>query len=174
VLSENPGIMKAFLGTIHAETATQNLTDGPVKGGKDFRRGRAAGYNISPSTTGAAIAVTRAVPELEGKFDGLAYRVPIATGSLSDITFLAKRKTSVEEINDILTKAAADQKWQGILAVTHDQLVSSDIIGQPYGAIVDLSLTKVVDGDFVKVLSWYDNEYGYVSTLLKHVLAAVQ
>ncbi len=170
VLSENPGIKKALLGTVHAMTSTQNLADGPTKG-KDFRRGRAAGANIAPSTTGAAIAVTRAIPELEGKFDGLAYRVPVIVGSLSDVTFIAKRKTSVEEINDILTKAAGEPCWQGILAVTNEQLVSSDIVGRTEAAIVDLSLTKVVDGDLVKVLSWYDNEAGYVATLVRHVEA---
>ncbi len=169
ILSENPGIQKAFLGTVHAMTGTQSLTDSPVKGGKDFRHGRAAPHNIVPSTTGAAIAVTRAVPSLKDKFDGLAYRVPVVTGSMSDITFLASRKTSVEEINSILTAAASEPRWQGILKVTNDQLVSSDIIGEPYGAIVDLSLTKVVDGDLVKVISWYDNEYGYVAMLTRHV-----
>lgn len=169
VLSENPGILKATLSTVHAFTATQSIVDGPTRGSTDFRRGRSAPLNIAPSTTGAAIAVTRAVPELVGKFDGLAFRVPVSAGSISDITFLAKRKTTVEEINDILTKAAAEPRWQGILKVSNEQLVSSDIIGEPYGAIVDLRLTKVIDGDLVKVLSWYDNEAGYVSTLVKHV-----
>lgn len=169
VLSENPGIIKATLSTVHSYTATQSIVDGPIRGGKDYRRGRAAAQNISPSTTGAAIAVTRAVPELVGKFDGLAFRVPNITGSISDITFLAKRPTSVEEINKILTDAASSPRWQGILRVTTDQLVSSDIIGEPFGAIVPLDLTKVIDGDLVKVLSWYDNEAGYVSTLIKHV-----
>lgn len=172
VLGENPGILKALLGTVHAMTTTQNLADGPVRSGGDFRRGRTASVNIVPSSTGAAIAVTRAVPELKGKFDGLAYRVPVVTGSLSEITFVAKRRTSVEEINDILTQASHEPRWQGILAVTRDQLVSSDIIGAPYGALVDLNFTQVVDGDLVKVLSWYDNEWGYVSTLVKHVIAA--
>jgi glyceraldehyde 3-phosphate dehydrogenase len=169
VLSENPGIMKAMLSTVHAYTATQSIVDGPIRSGKDYRRGRAAAQNIAPSTTGAAIAVTRAIPALAGKFDGLAFRVPIAIGSISDITFVAKRPTSVEEINQILTDAANSPRWQGILKVTTDQLVSSDIVGEPYGAIVPLDLTKVIDGDLVKVLSWYDNEMGYVSTLIKHV-----
>ncbi|MDO8516338.1 MAG: glyceraldehyde 3-phosphate dehydrogenase NAD-binding domain-containing protein, partial [bacterium] len=169
IMSENPGIQKAMLSTVHAYTATQSLVDGPVRGSKDFRRGRTAGQNISPSTTGAAIAVTRVIPELVGKFDGIAFRVPVPTGSLSDITFLAKRKTNVEEINNIFIEAAKSPRWQGILAVTNEQLVSSDIKGLPYGAIVDLNFTKVVDGDLVKVLSWYDNEYGYVSTLVKHL-----
>jgi glyceraldehyde 3-phosphate dehydrogenase len=169
VLSENPGIVKAMLSTVHAYTATQSLVDSPVRGAADYRRGRAAAHNISPSTTGAAIAVTRAIPDLAGKFDGMAFRVPNITGSISDITFLAKRKTSVPEINQILSDAVALPRWQGILKVARDQIVSSDIVGEPYGAIVDLNFTKVVDGDLVKVLSWYDNEAGYVSTLVKHV-----
>jgi glyceraldehyde 3-phosphate dehydrogenase len=170
IMSENPGIEKAILNTVHGYTATQNLVDGPTKG-RDFRRGRAAAQNIVPSTTGAAIAVTRAIPELQGKFDGIAIRVPTVTGSLVDVTFLAKRKVTVEEINDIFRKAAAEPRWRGILKVSDDQLVSSDIIGEPYGSIVDLNFTRVIDGDLVKVLAWYDNEAGYVATLLKHVQA---
>ncbi len=169
ILSENPGIVKAMLSTVHSYTATQGIVDGPIRGGKDYRRGRAAAQNISPSTTGAAIAVTRAIPALKGMFDGMSFRVPSVAGSISDITFVAKRKTTVEEINKILTDAAASPRWQGILKVTSDQLVSSDIVGDPYGAIVDLGFTKVIDGDLVKVLSWYDNEAGYVSTLVRHV-----
>jgi len=159
VLSENPGIIKATLSTVHAYTATQGIVDGPVRGGHDYRKGRAAAHNTVPETTGAAISVARAIPELKDKFD---------------ITFLAKRKTSVLENNQILTDAAASPRWRGILKVTTDQLVSSDIIGEPYGAIVPLDLTKVIDGDFVKVLSWYDNEAGYVSTLVKHVEKVAQ
>ena len=169
ILSENPGIVKAILSTVHAYTATQSLVDGPVRDGKDYRRGRAAAHNIVPATTGAAIAVTRILPDLIGKFDGLAFRVPNITGSISDITFVAKRKTSVEEINNILNEASQLARWKNILKVTKDQIVSSDIIGEHFGAIVDLNFTKVIDGDLVKVLSWYDNEAGYVSTLVKHV-----
>lgn len=169
-LSENPGIVKAILSTVHSYTATQSIVDGPVRG-RDYRRGRAAAQNISPSTTGAAVAVTRAIPGLKGKFDGMAFRVPSIVGSISDITFVAKRPTSVEEINKILSDAAASPRWQGILKVTNDQIVSRDIVGERYGAIVDLGFTKVVDGDLVKVLSWYDNEAGYVATLVKHVAA---
>src|SRR3989338_7764232 len=168
VLAENPGIQKAILNTAHGYTATQNLVDGPTRG-SDFRRGRAAAQNIVPSTTGAAIAVARAVKGLDGKFDGIAIRVPVAAGSIADVTFLAKKKTTVEEVNSILKAAAESPRWKVILAVTEEQLVSSDIIGEPYGAIVDLKLTKVVDGDLVKVLSWYDNEWGYCSTLVKHI-----
>ncbi len=168
ILAETIGIQKALLNTVHAYTATQNLVDGPVKG-TDYRRGRAGAQNVSPSTTGAAIAVTRALPELAGKFDGIAFRNPVITGSAANITLLAKRKTTVEEVNNILKKAALEPRWQGILMVTEDQIVSSDVIGLPYGAVVDLKMTKVIDGDLVNVLSWYDNEYGYVSTLIKHI-----
>ncbi|MCL4404091.1 type I glyceraldehyde-3-phosphate dehydrogenase [Patescibacteria group bacterium] len=168
IMSENPGIVKAVLSTVHGYTATQSIVDGPVRG-HDFRRGRAAAQNIVPSTTGAAIAVTRAIKELQGKFDGIAMRVPVVSGSIADITFVAKRKTTVEEINDIFRKAAESPRWKGILGVVEDQVVSSDILGEEFGGIVDLGFTKVVDGDLVKVLSWYDNEAGYVSTLVKHV-----
>lgn len=168
VLSGNPGILKAVLNTVHAYTATQSIVDGPTKG-TDYRRGRAAAQNMSPSTTGAAVAVTRVIPDLSGKFDGIAIRVPVATGSLADITFVAKRPTTVAEINDILTRAASEPKWKGILKVSGEQIVSSDIVREPFGAIVDLGFTKVVDGDLVKVLSWYDNEFGYVSTLVRHI-----
>jgi glyceraldehyde 3-phosphate dehydrogenase len=134
-----------------------------------MRRGRAAALNIVPSTTGAATAVTRAAREFAGKFDGIAMRVPVPSGSIADITFVAKRKTSVKEVNDIFRAAARSPRWKGILGITEDQLVSSDVVGEPYGAIVDLSFTKVVDGDLVKVLAWYDNEYGYAAMLVKHV-----
>ncbi len=172
ILSEKLGVKKAFLNTVHSYTTTQNIADGPVKG-SDFRRGRAAATNIVPSTTGSAIAVARALTEMAGKFDGVAIRVPTATGSLSAITFIAKHKTTVEEINTLLEEAAADPRWKGIFTVTHDQLVSSDIIGDPHGSIADLSLTKVVDGDLCCVYAWYDNEFGYTNSLVLHVLKCV-
>jgi glyceraldehyde 3-phosphate dehydrogenase (phosphorylating) len=175
ILTDKLGVKKAFLNTVHGYTATQNLTDGPVfakasTGKPDYRRGRAAAANIAPSTTGATIAVARAIKELEGKFDGISMRVPLLTGSLSAITFLSKKKTTAEEINDILTAAAREPHWRGIFSVTNDQLVSSDIIGDPHAAIADLSLTKVVDGDLCCVYSWYDNEFGYTNSLVIHVL----
>lgn len=173
VLKENPGIKKALLNTTHGYTASQSLVDGPSRG-SDIRRGRAAAKNIIPSTTGAAIAVARAIPEMKGKFDGIALRVPVVAGSIADITFLAKRKTSVKEVNGILKKAALSKQWKGVLSVVEDPVVSSDILKTTAGAIVDLSFTKVVDGDFVKVLSWYDNEWGYVTTLVRHVKAAAK
>lgn len=171
IMSGDPGIEKAVLNTVHGYTATQGIVDGPTKG-KDFRRGRAAAQNIVPSSTGAAIAVTRVIKELEGKFDGIAMRVPVASGSVADITFLAKRNTSVKEINEIFRKAAKSPRWKGILKITEEQIVSADILGEPYGAVVDLSFTRVVGGNLVKVLSWYDNEYGYAAMLLKHVKKA--
>ena len=173
VLAEKLGVAKAVLNTTHGYTATQNLVDGPTKG-SDLRRGRAAAQNIVPSSTGSAIAVGRAIKEMDGKFDGIALRVPMVTGSVADITLIATRKTSVEEVNQILTQAASEPRWRGILKVTDEPVVSSDIIGEPYGAIVDLNFTRVIDGDLVKVLSWYDNELGYVSTLMKHVELAAK
>jgi glyceraldehyde 3-phosphate dehydrogenase len=172
VMHESIGIVKAALSTVHAYTATQSLTDSPAKG-KDFRRGRAAAQNIVPSTTGAAVSVTRALTDLKGKFDGIAIRVPVVTGSLTDLTFVAKRKTSVEEVNEVFKKAATDPRWKGILGVNADQPVSGDMIGMQYASVVDLEYTKVIDGDLVKVLAWYDNEWGYVTTLVQHVLKIV-
>src|SRR3989338_4126775 len=163
------GKENTFLNTTHGYTATQNLVDGPVKG-HDFRRGRAAGVNIVPSYTGAAIAVGRAVKAVEGKFEGTSMRVPIVTGSLSSITFVSSRPTTAEEINKILRDASAESRWNGIFRATDDQIVSSDIVGDPYAAIADLSLTKVVDGDLCCVYSWYDNEFGYTNSLVDHVL----
>ena len=167
-LEEGIGIEKAFLNTTHAYTATQSLVDGPVKG-KDFRRGRAAAQNTSPSTTGAAISVARAIKSMAGKFDGISIRVPNITVSLADITFVAKRDVTPEEVNPVLMKAAAEPRFAGLLAATSEQLVSSDIIGAKVASIVNLDFTKVVGGNLVKVLAWYDNEMGYVSTLATHV-----
>lgn len=168
ILNEKIGIEKAVLNTVHGYTASQSIVDGPNK--KDWKEGRAAAQNIVPTTTGAAIAVTKAIPELEGKFDGLSMRIPIIAGSIADVTFIAKRETSTEEVNKILKEAALEPRWQGIFAVTEDPIVSSDIIGSLYGSIADLGLTKVVDKTLVKVCAWYDNEMGYTATLVKHVL----
>ena len=167
ILQEKLGIQKAGMTTVHAYTASQKLVDAPDA--KDPRRGRAAAVNIVPSTTGAAKAVVQAIPELAGKFDAIAIRVPTITGSLSAITALTERPTSREEINDIFQKASHEERWEKILKITYDPIVSSDIIGEPYGAIIDASLTKVVDGNLVKVFSWYDNEAGYTATLIEHV-----
>lgn len=167
ILKEAIGIEKAVLNTVHAYTASQTLVDGPSK--KDLREGRAAALNIVPSTTGAAIATTLAHTELTDKFDGISMRVPVPVGSIVDVTFIAKRPTSVEEVNAALTAAAADPRWQHLFAVTDEDIVSTDIIGSRVGSIADLSFTKVVDGNLVKVLAWYDNETSYTQTLVEHV-----
>jgi glyceraldehyde 3-phosphate dehydrogenase len=169
VLHETIGVRKAMLNTVHGYTATQSLVDAPAKG-SDMRRGRAAGVNIVPASTGAAIAVTRAIPALTGRFDGMAMRVPVIAGSLSAIVFLSARATTAEEINGVLETAAGQERWSAVLATTREQLVSSDIIGDPHAAIVDLSLTKVVDDDLCSVYSWYDNEFGYTNSLVEHVV----
>jgi glyceraldehyde 3-phosphate dehydrogenase len=167
ILQDNPGIKKALLTTVHGYTATQSLVDAPNP--KDFRRGRAAAVNIVPSSTGAARAVERAIPTHKGLFDGVAIRVPVVSGSIIDFTFLAGKTTTTEEINDIFRTAAKAAEWQGILTISEEPLVSSDILGSPYGSIVDLAMTRVVDGDLVKIMSWYDNEWGYAAMLIKHV-----
>lgn len=173
VMNDSFGIQKAMMTTVHAMTAEQNLVDGPPPGGKvgDLRRARAASVNIIPTTTGAAIATTEALPDLKGKFDGVALRVPVICGSLSDFTFLLKKKVTVESVNDAIETAASADRYKGILAVSRDPLVSSDIIGRSESAIVDLQLTQVVDGDMVKVFAWYDNEWGYSNRLIEQVIA---
>ncbi|MCX6751527.1 MAG: type I glyceraldehyde-3-phosphate dehydrogenase [Candidatus Nomurabacteria bacterium] len=168
ILHEALGIEKAILNTVHGYTASQALVDGPSK--KDLREGRAAAQNIVPSSTGAAIAVTEAFPELKGLFDGIAIRVPVPAGSIVDITFISKKNTTAEEVNEILKKASKDKRWEGIFTVTEEELVSSDILGSKYGSIADLKMTRVVDGNLVKVLGWYDNEMGYTYTLVEHVI----
>jgi glyceraldehyde 3-phosphate dehydrogenase len=172
ILKEAIGIEKAILNTTHAYTASQSLVDGPSK--KDLRAGRAAAQNIVPSSTGAAKATTLAHTELAGKFDGISIRVPVAVGSIVDVTFLASRNTTVEEVNQALTKAAASEKWRSLFTVSNEPLVSSDIIGARFAAIADLEMTRVVDGNLVKVLAWYDNETSYTHTLVAHVAAVAR
>ncbi len=181
ILDEAIGIEKAILSTTHAYTASQSIVDGPVSarggsasGGKkiDVREGRAAAMNIVPTSTGAATAVAQAYAPLVGKFDGISLRVPVSAGSIADITFIAKRPTSREEVNEILRGAAAAPRWAGIFKTTDEELVSSDIVGEPYASIADLGMTRVVDGNLVKVLAWYDNEMGYTESLVRHVIAA--
>lgn len=168
ILNEKIGIEKAVLSTVHGYTASQSIVDGPNK--KDWKEGRAGAQNIVPTSTGAAIAVTKVITDLDGKFDGLSMRVPIVAGSIADITFIAKRDTSVEEVNNILREAGESEHWQGIFATIDDPIVSSDIVGSLYGSIADLGLTRVIGGNLVKVCAWYDNEMGYTATLIKHVL----
>ncbi|MFA5360581.1 MAG: type I glyceraldehyde-3-phosphate dehydrogenase [Candidatus Paceibacterota bacterium] len=167
VLEEKIGIEKAVLNTVHAYTSSQRLVDSA--GSDDWRRGRAANQNIIPSTTGAAKCVTKVIKGLKDKFDGIALRVPLICGSLADITFIAKRPTSKEEINEILEQASRKKRWAGIIEVSSQSLVSSDIIGTLAPAIIDLNFTKVVDNDLAKLLVWYDNEWAYSSTLLQQI-----
>jgi glyceraldehyde 3-phosphate dehydrogenase len=161
------GIEKAMMTTIHSYTADQSLQDGPHS---DLRRARAAAENIVPTTTGAAISAGEVIPELKGIFDGLSIRVPTSVVSLSDFTFLVKQDVTIEEINNTFKEAAKVPFYEGILEVTEEPLVSSDIKGNSHSAIVDLSLTQVVDGNMVKVIAWYDNEWGYSNRLVEMVV----
>jgi len=170
ILCETIGVKKAILNTTHAYTASQKIVDGPDA--KDWRRGRAGAINLIPSTTGAAVTVSKVIKELNGLFDGISVRTPVAIVSLADITFVSKRPTSVEEINQIFKNAASQLRWQGIFKAVEEQIVSSDLVGDAYPSIADLSFTKVIDGDLVKVLVWYDNEWGYAASLVQHVIKA--
>ena len=167
ILQDKFGVEKSMMTTIHAVTSTQNIVDGPSK---DLRRARAADYNMIPTSTGAAIAVTKVIPELEGVFDGMAVRVPVLTGSLSDVTLLLKKDVTSEEVNKALIEGANSDRYTGIVKATYEPLVSSDIVGSDFSSIVDLNLTKVVDGNMVKVLAWYDNEWGYSCRLVDMAL----
>jgi len=168
IMDESIGVAKAIMQTVHAYTATQSLVDGP--GGKgDYRRGRAAAQNIVPAHTGAADAVIKSLPSFADRVDGIAVRVPVVQGSLAMVTFVTKRPTSVDEVNEIFRKAVETPRWKGVVGVTEEQLVSSDVRETIEAAIVDLTFTRVVDGDLVTVFSWYDNEWGYSHTLLEHV-----
>ena len=167
IMGRRIGVEKAIMTTIHAYTATQAIIDRP---NKKRRRGRAAAANLIPSSTGAAVATTKALPQYAGKFDGVAVRVPLAIGSLADLVFLTSRRTTVEEVNTMFTEEANSDRYRGVLGVTDEPLVSSDIIQDPRASIVDLDLTQVVDGDLVKVMSWYDNEWGYTSQMIREAV----
>jgi glyceraldehyde 3-phosphate dehydrogenase len=167
ILDAAVGIERAILNTTHAYTASQAIVDGGKA--KDMREQRAAALNMVPTSTGAAKATALAYPQLKGKFDGVSVRVPVPAGSLVDVTFVAKRATTPEEVNAALKAAAASDRWKRVFAVSEEPLVSTDILGLPYGSIADLSMTRVVDGTLVKVMAWYDNEMGYVHTLVEHV-----
>lgn len=164
VLEDNLGIEKAMMTTVHSYTASQKLQDAPAK---DLREARNAAENIVPTTTGASKAAALTIPSLKGKFNGLSVRVPTPVVSLSDITAISKRPTSVEEINDIFRRAAKEDYYQGILAATDEELVSIDYRGNSHSCIVDLKLTDVVDGNLIKVVAWYDNEWGYSNRLVE-------
>lgn len=168
VLGRRVGIKKAIMTTVHAYTASQALVDAPAK--KNHRLGRSAAVNIVPTSTGAAIATTKALPEYKGKFDGVALRVPIPVGSMSDLTFVTDRKVTVEEINSIFEEEAASDRYKNILGVTDKPYVSSDIVKSPYASIVDLGMTRVVDGDLLKIMTWYDNEWGFTNQMIRQIL----
>ncbi len=164
------GIKKAMMTTVHSVTAEQNLVDGlPPSGHPDLRRARSGLINMIPTTTGAAIATAEVIPSLVGKFDGMAIRVPTLDVSLADFTFLLKKKTTVEEVNNAFRAAAKSKEMKGVLGVTDEPLVSADFVGSTFSCIVDLPMTKIVDGDLLKVLAWYDNEWGYSCRLLEIV-----
>ncbi|MEQ8464399.1 type I glyceraldehyde-3-phosphate dehydrogenase [Coleofasciculus sp. E1-EBD-02] len=171
VMGRRIGIKKAMMTTIHAYTSTQAIVDGPSK---KFRRGRTAAANLVPTTTGAAVATTQVLPQYQNKFDGVAVRAPIPVGSISDIIFVTDKSTSVDEINSIFKEEAESERYQGVLAVSEDQIVSSDIVQDPHASIVDLTMTQVVDGDLVKVMSWYDNEWGYASQMIKESVRMIK
>jgi len=166
IIESNFGIEKAMMTTVHSYTASQVLQDGPAK---DLREARSAAENIVPTTTGASIAAAKALPALKDRFGGLSIRVPTPVVSLSDFVIITKRKVTVEEVNEVFKKAAENPYYQGILAVTEEELVSSDFIGNSHSAIVDLSLTAVIDGNMLKVVAWYDNEWGYSNRLVEEV-----
>jgi len=168
IVGRRIGFSKAAMTTVHAYTSSQSIIDGPSR---RFRRGRAAGVNLVPATTGAALATTRALPEYADRFDGIAIRVPVPVGSIADLTFVTSHKTTIDEVNQILTEEAASKRYADVLGVSRDPLVSSDIVGDPRASVIDLELTKVIDGDLVKIMSWYDNEWGYANQMVRAALA---
>ena len=167
VIGRRIGMRKAVMTTIHAYTSTQEVVDGPSK---KLRRGRAAACNLVPTTTGAAVATTKVLPQYEGRFDGMAARIPIPCGSLTDMVILAEKPTTVDDVNAILSEETESQRYQGILGVTKEPLVSADIIGDSRASVVDLSMTQVIDGDLLKIMSWYDNEWGYAAQMVREAL----
>ena len=167
IMDRRIGIRKAILNTVHAYTSSQSLVDAPSK--RDLRMGRTAAVNLVPASTGAAIAATKVLPQLEGKFDGIAIRTPVPVGSISDITFVAAKKTSAEEINNILIEESKTDRYKKVLAASNEPLVSSDILQSSFASIVDLKMTRVVDGDLVKILAWYDNEWGFTNQMIREI-----
>ncbi len=168
VLGRRVGIKKAIMTTVHAYTASQGIVDAPSK--KNFRMGRAGAANIIPTSTGAAIATTKALPAYAGKFDGVALRVPIPVGSISDLTFVTERPVTVEEVNAIFEEESETSRYTNILTTTTEPIVSSDIVKSPFASTVDLNMTRVVDGDLLKVMTWYDNEWGFTNQMIRQIL----
>jgi glyceraldehyde 3-phosphate dehydrogenase len=171
IIGRRVGIEKAIMTTVHAYTASQAIVDGP---NKRFERGRAGAANFVPTSTGAAIATAKALPQYEGLFDGIAVRGPVTVGSLADIVLVAERKTSIEEINQIFVEEATSDRYRGIVGVTDDPIISSDIIKDPRASVIDLGMTRVVNGDLVKILSWYDNEWGFTNQMVREVVKIAQ
>ena len=167
IVDRRIGIKKAILNTIHAYTSSQSLIDAPAK--RDLRMGRSAAINLVPASTGAAIAATKILPQLEGRFDGIAIRTPVPVGSVSDITFVTSKKTSADEINKILIEESKTERYKQVLSTSNEPLVSSDILRSPFASIVDLKMTRVVDGDLVKIMAWYDNEWGFTNQMIREV-----
>lgn len=170
VMTRRIGVERAIMTTVHAYTASQQIVDGPSKA---FRRGRAGAINMFPDSTGAAVATSKTVPELADHFDGVAVRVPIPVGSLADIVLVTARPTSVEEVNDLFREEADTDRYRGILGVSDAPLVSTDIIGDPRASIVDAPMTRVVDGTLVKIMTWYDNEWGFANQMVRQGLSAL-
>jgi len=168
VLGRRIGIKKAIMTTVHAYTASQNMVDSVSK--KNYRMGRAGAANIVPTSTGAAIATTKALPQYANKFDGVALRVPIPVGSISDMTFVTERPVTVEEVNSILEEEANTNRYKKVLATTYEPIVSSDIVKSAYASTVDMNMTRVVDGDLLKVMTWYDNEWGFTNQMIRQIL----
>ncbi|HEX5996585.1 MAG TPA: type I glyceraldehyde-3-phosphate dehydrogenase [Jiangellales bacterium] len=170
ILDRHVGVRKATMTTVHAYTSSQQLVDGPAR---KWRRGRAAAANTVPTTTGAAEATAKAVPAMEGRFDGVALRVPVPVGSIADVVCVTSRPTTVDEINDIFREEAAGDRYRDVLGVNEEPIVSGDILGDRRASVVDATLTTVTDGDLVKVMAWYDNEWGYAQQMVRHALATV-
>ena len=168
IIGRRIGIKKAILNTIHAYTASQSLVDGPSN--KKPRMGRAAAMNLVPASTGAAIATVKTLPQYEGKFDGVAIRTPVVVGSISDITFVTEKKTSAEEINNILKEEALTDRYKKVIAVSNEPLVSTDIIQNAFASTIDMEMTRVVDGDLCKIMAWYDNEWGFTNQMIRQIL----
>jgi glyceraldehyde 3-phosphate dehydrogenase len=171
IIGRRIGIKKAIMTTVHAYTASQAIVDSQ---NKRLERGRAGAANFVPTSTGAAIATTKALPQYKDLFDGIAVRGPVTVGSLADIVLVVERKTSVEEINQIFIEESARERYEGILGVTEDPVVSSDIIKDPRASVIDLGMTRVVDGDLVKILSWYDNEWGFTNQMVREAVQIAQ
>jgi glyceraldehyde 3-phosphate dehydrogenase len=170
VMERRIGVERAIMSTVHAYTSTQQLVDGPHT---DFRRGRAGAANMLPATTGAALATTKALPSLAGRFDGVAIRVPVPVGSIADIVLVTARPTTREEVNDLFREEADSDRYRGILGYSQDPIVSSDVVGDSRASIVDAAMTRVVDGTLVKVMSWYDNEWGFTHQMIREALSVL-